>query len=156
MANKKKVEHCPFCEKDITEISFCETPKFLAIYNIAPILMGHSLVIPKNHIISLLDLTPDEIQEFMVLGQNVAKILGKAFNVDSFNWSIQERPPAGQTVPHLHMHIIPRVEGDLPSPGDWYPELENKFYSAHIDSSERPKLSRNQLIKIANHLRSYY
>lgn len=153
MLETSDIQNCPFCKKDIKEIAFAESSHFLTIYNIAPILPGHSLVISKKHIISLFELSPKEVQEFMVLAQKSAKILSKAFSVDSFNWSIQERPPAGQTVPHLHMHIIPRKEGDLSSPGDWYPELEKKFYSEHIDSAERSKFTRDQLIGIVKRLK---
>jgi len=147
------MEPCPFCEPDIKDISFLENESFLAIYNIAPILPGHSLVIPKKHITSLFELTHNELKDFMVLAQDAAKILSIAFNTDSFNWSIQERTPAGQSVPHLHMHIIPRKIDDLPNPGDWYPELEEHFYSTHIDSVERPRYRKEQLIQIASKLR---
>jgi len=148
-----KDKDCPFCKEEIKEISFLENEKFFAIYNIAPILPGHSLIIPKKHIISLFELNNNELQEFLLLGQQAAKILSKAFNVESFNWSIQEREYAGQTVPHLHMHVISRTKNDLPSPGDWYPLLEKKFYSEHIDSSERPKLTKEQLSVVISKLR---
>lgn len=148
-----KEKDCPFCREDILEISFLENENFLAIYNIAPILPGHSLIIPKKHVISLFELTLTELQDFILLGQQAAKLLSKAFNVDSFNWSIQEREPAGQSVPHLHMHVIPRKTNDLDSPGDWYPMLEQHFYSAHIDSQARPKHNRTDLIKIVKRLK---
>lgn len=153
MNKDNRILDCPFCEKKVKEISFIENESFLAIYNIAPILPGHSLIIPKKHIISLFELNEKELRQFMSLGQKAGRILSKAFRVDSFNWSIQERPAAGQTIPHLHMHVIPRVDGDLPEPGDWYPELDKKFYSTHIDSNERPKLTREMMIQIVNQLR---
>ena len=148
-----KDKDCPFCKEEIKEISFLENENFFAILNIAPILPGHSLIIPKKHIISLFELNNNELQEFILLGQQAAKILSKAFNVESFNWSIQEREYAGQTVPHLHMHVISRTKNDLPSPGDWYPLLEKKFYSEHIDNSERPKLTKEQLSVVISKLR---
>ncbi|GAB4023360.1 hypothetical protein GCM10028808_73580 [Spirosoma migulaei] len=153
MIDAEKIEICPFCRLDISDISFLENENFLVVYNIAPILPGHSLVIPKKHTLSLFELNQEELKDFMVLGQKAGRLLSKAFNVESFNWSIQERAPAGQSVPHLHMHVIPRKEGDLSAPGDWYPELEDKFYSNHIDSSERPKFNREQLKSIAKKLR---
>jgi len=143
----------PLEKSPLYKISFLENENFFAILNIAPILPGHSLIIPKKHIISLFELNNNELQEFILLGQQAAKILSKAFNVESFNWSIQEREYAGQTVPHLHMHVISRTKNDLPSPGDWYPLLEKKFYSEHIDSSERPKLTKEQLSVVISKLR---
>lgn len=145
--------NCPFCQKDISEIAFLENENFYAIYNIAPILPGHSLIIPKKHKFSLFELNEEELKQFILLGQKAGKVLSKAFNVDAFNWSIQEREVAGQSVPHLHMHVIPRKKGDLKSPGDWYPMLEEKFYSKHIDSKERSQLTREQMVKIVMHLK---
>src|SRR3989338_7677252 len=136
-----KVKGCPFCEENVLEIAFAENKNFLAIYNVSPILPGHSLIIPKKHITSLFELDNSELTEFMSIAQQVGKLLSEPFHTKSFNWSIQEMPPAGQTVSHLHMHVIPRHEGDLPEPGDWYPQLEAKYYSGHIDNSKRISLS---------------
>lgn len=148
-----RMESCPFCALEVKDISFLENENFLAIYNIAPIVPGHSLIIPKEHIVSLFELNEQQLKEFLVLAQKAARILSIAFDTISFNWSIQERAYAGQSVPHLHMHVIPRTDGDLPKPGDWYPELEKNFYSSHIDSNERPKYTREQMIQIVKELR---
>jgi len=143
----------PFLSPDIEEIAFASSLNFLAIYNYAPILPGHSLIIPKRHAISIMELSELELLEFVMLSRKVIKILSHVFQSDSFDWTIQERPPAGQTVPHLHMHIIPRHLGDLPEPGDWYPKLEEQFFSKPIDSEHRPKYSRSQLIEIAQQIK---
>ncbi len=118
-----------------------------------PILPGHSLIIPKKHIISFLELYQEELAEFIILGQKAARILTLYFKSDNFNLSIQDGIWAGQTLFHLHMHIIPRKNGDLKKPGDWYPELEKKFNSSEIDSSERLKLSREEMLKIVGDLK---
>ena len=137
---------CPFCEPEIIESAFLESENFLAIYNLSPILPGHSLIIPKRHILSFLDLSEKGLTEFISLGQRTAYILSSYFRSKSFNLSIQDGFWAGQTVLHLHMHLIPRAQGDLKNPGDWYPELEKKFYNAEIDSTQRPKLSKTDLL----------
>jgi len=142
--------YCPFCDKGAVE-SFLSSPNFLAIYNIAPALPGHSLVIPKRHIESLFELTDEEVAEFMLLGRNVAKLITMALNTDAFDWAIQEKAAAGQTVNHLHMHVIPRKLGDLPNPGDWYFELEKS--EQHIDSADRKKLKPEEMDKIVRMLR---
>src|SRR4051812_9287501 len=117
-----KTKICPFCSKK-TEEAFLETTNFIAIYNIAPVLPGHSLVIPKKHIESLFELTDEETGELMILGKKVASLLSKVLNTDAFDWAIQEKEAAGQSVLHLHMHVVPRKIGDLPNPGDWYQAL---------------------------------
>ena len=142
--------YCPFCDKGESE-SFLRSANFLAIYNIAPVLPGHSLVIPKRHIESLFELTEDEVAEFMILGRKVATLLKKAVDTDAFDWAIQEKEEAGQSVPHLHMHVVPRKIGDLPKPGDWYQELEKS--EQHIDSPNRKRLKPEEMMKIVQQLR---
>ena len=142
--------YCPFCDKGSSE-SFLSSENFLAIYNIAPVLPGHSLVVPKRHVESLFMLTDEEVAEFMLMGRNVAKLLTTALNTDAFDWAIQEKEVAGQTVPHLHMHIMPRKVGDLPNPGDWYQELEKS--EQHIDSASRKKLKPAEMDKIIHLLK---
>jgi len=143
--------YCPFCDKGESE-SFLSSKNFLAIYNIAPVLPGHSLVIPKRHVESLFDLTDEELAEFMLMGRNVASLLKKAVNTEAFDWAIQEKEEAGQSVPHLHMHVVPRKIGDLPNPGDWYQELEKS--EQHIDSGKRKKLKPDEMSKIVTQLRT--
>lgn len=151
---KERRKDCPFCQNDIKEISFIESTNFCAIYNQAPILPGHSLIIPKYHVESLLFLSNEEISEMVNLSRKALKILQVAFNTTEFNWTIQEGANAGQTVFHLHLHLIPRTKHDLPKPGDWYPLLINSEDDNHIDSVKRRKLTQQQLINIANHLKS--
>jgi len=142
--------YCPFCDKGPAE-AFLSSPNFLAIYNIAPVLPGHSMVVPKRHVESLLELTNKEAAELMLLGRDVAKLLTKALNTEAFDWIIQEKEAAGQTVAHLHLHVIPRIIGDLPNPGDWF--LEVKKSNQYIDSPNRQKLKPEEMNKIVHNLR---
>jgi bis(5'-adenosyl)-triphosphatase len=143
---------CPFCNTNVYEAVFAESENFRAIYNIAPILPGHSLIIPKRHLQSLMDLSDSELCEMMIFGRNVVRILLRAFNAVALNWTIQEGEEAGQTVPHLHMHLIPREPNDLPRPGDWYPLLR-KSQSEMIDSESRPQLSPHEMKEIVAHIK---
>jgi bis(5'-adenosyl)-triphosphatase len=136
---------CPFCDATIAEISFIESPRFRGIVNIAPILPGHSLIIPKRHIESVLALEDDEVVEMVQLSRRAAVRLMRAFESDGFDWTLQESEAAGQSVPHLHLHVIPRTHGDLPDPGDWYPRL--------IEYEARPRLSRAEMTRMAARLR---
>ncbi len=148
--NKNK---CPFCTPAINEYAFAESDNFIAIYNHAPILPGHSLIIPKKHYSSFVEIGEVLRSEMIELSIEAIKMLRKVFHLQAFNWTIQEGIEAGQTIEHLHMHIIPRKEKDLPNPGDWYPYLEKQFIGKIIDSDWRPKYSADQLKKIVEKIK---
>lgn len=145
------IKDCPFCNKQ-PEDYFLQTEHFAAIYNISPIVPGHSLIIPKQHIESLFWLKKEELLEFMELGRRTANLLGSIFETDAFDWAIQEKEAAGQSVAHLHMHVVPRIVNDLPDPGDWYKELE-KSQSGDIDTSDRYRLSQRQLDELTGRMK---
>lgn len=130
-----------------------ESIHMLAVYNIAPILPGHSLVIPKKHLESINELSEQELLEFFTFARKTTRILCSAFGSDGFDWSLQESEAAGQSIAHLHMHIIPRVAGDLKKPGDWYPMLEQN--RSLIDSPERKSLSREEITATVSQIRKY-
>lgn len=143
---------CPFCDSHVFAGQFAESANFRAIYNIAPILPGHSLIIPKQHHSSLLGLHDDELGEMMVFSRQVVRTLLHTFGVKAFNWTIQEGDEAGQTVPHLHLHLIPREPGDLPEPGDWYPLLQASQTEV-IDSGSRQRITPTQMEVIVQRIR---
>jgi bis(5'-adenosyl)-triphosphatase len=133
-------DNCLFCKNAVIEKSFYSTSQFSALYNIAPILPGHSLIIPNFHFESLMELTEDELGAMMVFARKVTSILKSVFGCDGFDWTIQDGVSAGQTVPHLHLHIIPRKPKDLNGSNDWYsklPESENRI----LDSESRERLN---------------
>lgn len=144
---------CPFCNESILLSVFYTQKDFLGAYNIAPVLPGHSLIIPKKHVISITELNDHELFGFFNTARKVLAILMKAFHTDAFDWSLQEKPEAGQTIEHLHLHIVPRTKYDLQNPGDWYPLLQNND-SQIIDSLDRPRLTTENLHQIVNKLRS--
>lgn len=148
------MENCPFCLPDISDIAFAESLHSYAIYNKAPILPGHAMIITKAHYQSLLEVPADLRAELMELSVQAVHMLMKTFQATAFNWTLQDGKPAGQTVMHLHLHLIPRFQGDLPDPGDWYPMLEKHDQDNYIDSQERRQYSKQQLIAIARRIRA--
>lgn len=142
---------CPFC-KAVDASQFATSERFRALYNVAPILPGHSLVIPKRHVETLMDLSEDELHEMVSFARHVMKALLSVFQVSGFNWTIQEGDEAGQTVPHLHLHLIPRRPNDLPQPGDWYPLMLRSEREA-IDSVSRKRLPDEEMRRMVLRLR---
>jgi diadenosine tetraphosphate (Ap4A) HIT family hydrolase len=81
-----------------------------------PISPGHTLVIPKRHIGTWFEITQAEQQALLDLLAKAKAALETEFKPDGYNIGINDGPAAGQTVPHLHMHLIPRYKGDLEDP----------------------------------------
>jgi len=142
---------CPFCAKQESDY-FADSAGFAAIYNLAPIVPGHSLIIPKQHIESLFDLSDEAFHEMMQFSRQVMKFLCHYFHTDAFDWAIQEKPPAGQSIAHLHLHLIPRYAHDLPLPGDWYAKMVASE-SQQIDIHQRIRLNENALKQITEELK---
>jgi bis(5'-adenosyl)-triphosphatase len=144
---KQPVAPCIFCSRAISGKSFYTTAQFSAFYNIAPILPGHSLVIPNKHYESLFELPDDELSEMMLFARKITSVLKTVFKCDGFDWTIQDGVSAGQTIPHLHLHIIPRKPLDLRESNEWYskiPQSEESF----LDSENRARLNEKEYDEI--------
>ena len=70
----------------------------------------------------------------------------------AFDLSVQEKPEAGQTIEHLHLHIVPRLKDDMPKPGDWYPVIHTSDQMI-MDDKNRKRLSDEDLGRIVGKLR---
>ncbi len=97
-----------------------------------PVSPGHTLIIPRRHVVSFFDVTGDERQAMLALLDSTKLGLDAAFHPDGYNIGINDDEAAGQTVPHLHLHLIPRYAGDregprggvrwiLPQKAKWWP-----------------------------------
>ena len=106
---------CAFCTLPASRI--IDTSEYgVVIRDGFPISPGHSLVIPKRHIGSFFALTADERHDLLALLERAKSVLDAEFRPDGYNIGINDGPAAGQTVPHLHIHLIPRYKADLPDP----------------------------------------
>ncbi len=143
---------CPFCGSAARESAFLESERFRCIYNIAPILPGHCMIVPKKHIGSLIELSEKDFIDLFSLSKKVVRTLQKVFHTKAYDWTLQEGTAASQTIPHLHVHVVPRRMHDLPDPGDWYPRLE-QWKNKHIDSAHRKRFTKQQLHSVVEHLR---
>ena len=106
---------CPFCTLPPERI-IDSNDLALVIRDGYPISPGHTLVIPKRHIGSWFEINPEEQSAMLDLLGRAKAVLEEEFKPDGYNIGINDGPTAGQTVPHLHMHLIPRYEGDLQDP----------------------------------------
>ena len=141
-----------FGKFDVSHSVFAKSDNAIAIYNIAPIVPGHVMLVPLRQVESLKEFSEEELASFFSFARTITNFLVEEFNAAGFDWIIQDGRAAGQTVPHLHLHIIPRHEGDFPEPGDWYPALE-KSKEITIDSENRYRLTIEETEKIVSHLK---
>lgn len=81
-----------------------------------PVSEGHCLIIPKRHISSIDELDDVELKDLYTVLHQTKILLIETYLPDGFNIGINEGEAAGQTIPHLHIHLIPRYEGDVVCP----------------------------------------
>ena len=107
--------NCFFCNLDPSRI-FIHNEHCIVIRDGFPISPGHTLVIPRRHVGSFFDLSAEERQALMALLDSAKQSLDAVYRPDAYNIGINDGPAAGQTVPHVHVHLIPRYEGDRDDP----------------------------------------
>lgn len=109
------IKPCPFCTLPPERIAG-NNDHAVWIRDGFPVSPGHSLVIPKRHVASFFEVTAEERTAMLAL-LDEAKVAAEAESrPDGFNIGINDGPAAGQTVPHLHIHLIPRFKGDQVDP----------------------------------------
>lgn len=107
---------CAFCMLAEDRIIRLPLTSVIALRDSYPVSKGHTLVIPTRHIATWFDATPAERMELWNAIDIICEDLRSEFSPDGFNFGINSGAAAGQTVPHLHMHIIPRYDGDMEDP----------------------------------------
>lgn len=110
------MEHCVFCQIDPSRELVLESRYFNAIYDIYPVSKGHLLIISKRHCENFFDLTEAEQHDAIIQINLVKKIIDEKFHPDAYNIGVNIGSAAGQTIPHVHIHIIPRYLGDMSNP----------------------------------------
>ncbi len=107
---------CPFCQADPARVFFDVDETILCLWDGYPVAPGHALVVPRRHVGSWFEATRTE-QSRLLEGIEIAKreIVAR-YAPDGFNIGVNVGEAAGQTVDHLHVHVIPRYQGDVPDP----------------------------------------
>lgn len=106
---------CPFCQIPSERIVLANELAFV-IRDGYPISPGHTLVIPRRHVGSFFEITEAERGAMLQLLDQARNGLVPEFKPDGWNIGINDGASAGQTVPHLHLHLIPRYQGDREDP----------------------------------------
>ncbi len=106
---------CPFCTLPDSRFVDCNAYG-VTIRDAYPVSPGHMLVIPRRHVASFFEITEAERSGLMGLLSNAKNMVQADLAPAGYNIGINDGASAGQTVPHLHIHLIPRYTGDLPDP----------------------------------------
>ena len=106
---------CVFCAVvagQAPAIRIYEDDSYLAILDIRPFTRGHTLVVPKQHTIDLSDTPPETLADLVTIGQRIAKAARATELADATNIVINDGRAAFQSVFHIHLHVLPRCNGD--------------------------------------------
>lgn len=110
-----KDENCIFCKilaGEIPSTAVYEDDDFKAILDVNPAARGHVIILPKNHAANIYELPDEDALKIMVVAKKIATAIEKAYHCDGVNILQNNGEAAGQTVFHLHVHVIPRFKGD--------------------------------------------
>lgn len=107
---------CPFCKSESEREIIASSALSVAFFDGFPVSSGHTLIIPKRHVPSFFDLSKEEKQDLLDLADRVKRIVEERYHPDGYNIGINIGKAAGQSIFHVHMHLIPRYNGDVPNP----------------------------------------
>lgn len=111
-------EDCIFCKivaGELPSTKLYEDDDTLVFMDIGPVVKGHALVIPKEHYDPITKTPPEVLQKLITVVQRVAQAQYDELGADGVNVSQANGSVAGQEVPHIHFHVIPRFEDDAHS-----------------------------------------
>ena len=132
------VDNCIFCkiaQKKIDAKIIDENENAIAFLDAFPLTAGHTLVITKNHYAKLQDVYYDQINQLFSLAKKILPSIEKGTGVQSTLIAIHNGKDAGQEIPHLHVHIVPRKLGDGGG------SIHSMFDSSH-------RLEEREIIKV--------
>tara|TARA_Y100000310_G_C20358296_1_gene657737 strand:- start:201 stop:605 length:405 start_codon:yes stop_codon:yes gene_type:complete len=130
---------CVFCKVvkgEIPSYKVYEDENNLAFLDIKPHSKGHTVIIPKIHAETVFDLDDQKYKDILLVTKKTMKIIQDKLNPDGFNVGWNHNSAGGQVVPHLHVHIFPRYNGDgggsmhsiVNNPGDLSVEEAAKLF----------------------------
>ncbi len=133
------MDECLFCkivDRSVNASIVFEDEDFIAFLDKSPIFKGHVLLMPKKHVETLFDFDDNDLKDMMVNVRKVAEGVKKALECDGI--LLINNNVISQSVPHFHMHIIPRKKGQ-PLRGFMWPRTKYKDEKEEKDFAERIK-----------------
>ncbi|XP_048403292.2 bis(5'-adenosyl)-triphosphatase isoform X2 [Stegostoma tigrinum] len=137
-----------------SSVVFLRTELSFALVNRKPVVPGHVLVCPIRPIERFRDLQPDELIDLFQTSQKVANVVEQHFKATSLTIVIQDGREAGQTVKHVHVHVLPRKKGDFSRNDNVYEELQKHDQETLEESSHWR--TEEEMASEAADLRKYF
>jgi diadenosine tetraphosphate (Ap4A) HIT family hydrolase len=113
---EKQPSDCVFCNLDKVKELISETATAVAFLDSFPVNPGHTLIVPKRHVADYFELSIHEQRALWLVVNRCKALIQKRFNPDGFNVGINVGEMAGQSIFHVHIHLIPRYKGDVENP----------------------------------------
>lgn len=127
----------PKMQKKVTSFQvFHTSPLSFAFVNLKPLLPGHVLVSPHRVVPRFTNLSTAEVQDLFLTVQRVSRTIERVYHASALNIAIQDGRDSGQSVAHVHVHIIPRKKDDLPEDAI-YPMLDSEEGDVTLQLRER-------------------
>jgi len=154
-----ELSYCPFCKPESGREIILENGLCYCIYDKFPVSKGHALIIPKRHCANYFELSASELTSCWEMVKGIKELLDTKHHPDGYNIGININEAAGQTIPHVHIHLIPRYEGDVADPEGGIRGVipnkksykiminENVFVKADVSNAiKTPELSNQPLV----------
>ena len=136
--------------------AFYETPLSICFVNIKPIVPGHVLVIPKRVCPRFADLSVEEVTDLWTTVHKLCPVLERHYGCEALNLAIQDGRASGQSVPHVHVHMLPRKPDDFKRNDDIYEELESQALDKAFDPHEERRRTEESMTEEAMELRALF
>jgi histidine triad (HIT) family protein len=145
MTEEQQHHECIFCKVALKKIPtniIIENDKAMAFLDAYPLSKGHTLIIPKAHYSKIQELDEDSSQSLFNILWKITNPIEKAVGVNSSTIAIHNGKEAGQEVPHVHIHVIPRKRGDGAGP-------------VHSMFKNKPNVSSFDMSSIVEEIKKY-
>lgn len=113
MVNMRNPNECPFCRPDGAML---EGELAYALYDRFPVTPGHVLLVTRRHVTNWFATSSEERRALCELAEEARELLLRQWQPDGFNLGVNIGAAAGQTIAHVHVHLIPRYHGDVANP----------------------------------------
>ncbi|EEG79130.1 HIT domain-containing protein [Dethiobacter alkaliphilus] len=139
------MDECIFCRKEGAGL-ICENELAKAFYDNFPVNKGHVLVVPKRHVATYFKASQEELSAINELIFEVKEVLDAEYQPDGYNVGINVGEAGGQTVFHLHVHVIPRYAGDVENPRGGIRKIKKSIVSYPLEDEADEKVY-NKLVR---------